>query len=313
MIHSRKIQYFLAAAEHLHFTIAAEKLHISQPALSRGIRQLEDRLGVPLFERTAKGVVLTRHGEFLARRFRLMTLDAEHTLAELETIKAGIAGTLHIGAGPVWLRVFLPPVIGSLQLHYPDYQVNIMAGVIDTLLPQLMNGKLDVICGDLDFPDHPELETVRLTDIRFVVVAHETHPLAGTQAATARDLTRYPWLTLRGHYSMRNRISAFFAAHNLEPPKVSIVISPGVGNFDFLSEGEYLTTVPTGMLPLAQRYDCVQIPTSASFGSAPHGVVYRRSNVPEALVTTLISILKDRFKSDRASMARVGQNMGRVP
>ena len=60
VIQSRKIRYFLAAADHLHFSAAAASLHISQPALSRSIRQLEERLGVTLFERAAKGVILTR-------------------------------------------------------------------------------------------------------------------------------------------------------------------------------------------------------------------------------------------------------------
>lgn len=303
MVLSRKTRYFLAAANHLHFSAAAEELHISQPALSRGIQQLEKRLGMLLFERTAKGVNLTPYGELLARRIRLMTLDAEHTLAELEAIKEGTSGRLHIGAVPVWLRVFLPDILRSLQRQYPNLQIDVLAGIIDTLLPALMNGKIDVICGDLDFPGHPGVETLHLTDITFVVVANKDHPLALKDSVTARDLAQYPWMTMQGHYSMRTRIGAFFAAQNIEPPRAQMVVSPGASTLDFLATGHYVSILPKEMLPLAHIHNCVRLLTTTSFGGAPHGVVLRRRQSPEASVSAFVSLLKDRFRSEKPTLS----------
>lgn len=299
MIQSRKIRYFLAAAEHLHFSAAAAELHISQPALSRSIRQLEERLGVPLFERAAKGVLLTRYGELLARRVRQMALEANHTLAELEAIKSGSGGTLHIGAGPIWLTSFLPPILHALQRQYPDLQVDCLAGIIDTLLPALMQGKVDVFCGDLDFPSHPEVVTIHLTNLDFVVVTGKEHPLARKEMVTPKDLLQYPWLTMRGHYSMRNRIGAFFAAQNLDPPKSGLVLSPGVSSYVFLTEGNYVTIIPRALLSSAQRSDCVEIPINASFGEAAHGIAYRRTEYPEASITMFVSMMKARFQGNK--------------
>ena len=309
MIQSRKIRYFLAAADHLHFSAAAAELHISQPALSRSVRQLEERLGVQLFERAAKGVVLTRYGELLARRARLMELEAEHTIAEIEAIKTGSGGTLHIGAGPVWLRVFLPPAIVELQRHYPELQIDLMTGVIETHLSALMNGRIDVLCGDLDFPSHPELERIHLIDLQFVVIAGVNHPLAGKSAVGADELTRFPWIVLRGDYLGRNRFGAFFAAQNLDPPKPKIVISPGVENFGFLRQGNYLAFIPTYALEVARRYDCVRIDVARAFWKARHGVVYRRVKTLEASVNALVSILKNQF-NDRSDMPLVAVSGG---
>ena len=296
MIQSRKIRYFLAAAEHLHFSAAAAELHISQPALSRSVRQLEERLGVTLFERAAKGVVLTRYGELLARRARLMELEAEHTIAEIEAIKTGSGGTLHVGAGPVWLRIFLPPAIRELQRHYPELQIDLMTGVIETHLSALMNGRIDLLCGDLDFPNHPELRRIHLIDLQFVVIAGAHHPLAGKAAVRAEELTRFPWIVLRGDYLGRNRFGAFFSAQNLDPPKPSIVISPGVENFGFLAEGDYLAFIPTQALSVARRYNCVRVDVERAFWRARHGVVYRRAKTPEASVNALVSILQHQFQ-----------------
>ena len=299
VIQSRKIRYFLAAADHLHFSAAAAELHISQPALSRSVRQLEERLGVPLFERAAKGVVLTRYGELLARRARLMELEAEHTLAEIDAIKTGSGGTLHVGAGPVWLRVFLPPAIRELRRHYPDLQIDLMTGVIETHLAALMNGRIDLLCGDLDFPNHPELRRIHLIDLQFVVICGADHPLARKQAVRAEDLVRFPWIVMRGDYLGRNRLGAFFTAQDVDPPKPKIVISPGVENFGFLTEGDYLAYIPTQALHIARRYNCVRVDVERAFWKSRHGVVYRRAKTPEASVNALVSVLQHQLR-DRA-------------
>ena len=299
MIQSRKIRYFLAAAEHLHFSAAAAELCISQPALSRSMRQLEERIGAPLFERAAKGVVLTRYGEILARRARLMEREAEHTLAEIEATKMGSGGALHIGAGPVWLRVFLPSAIAALRQQHPKLQIDLVTGVVETHLTALLNGKVDLLCGDLDFPNHPELTSVHLTDLEFVVVAGKNHPLANQNDVPAEELLKYPWITLRGDYLGRNRFGSFFAAHNLAPPVSSILISPGVEMFGFLSEDKYLAYIPKQTLPIAASNDCVRVDIKTAFWIAPHGVVYRTMKTPEATVTALVSILKSQFETPR--------------
>ena len=295
MIQSRKIRYFLAAAEHLHFSSAAASLHISQPALSRSIRQLEERLGLILFERSPKGIVLTRYGELLARRARQMQLDVEHTLAELEGIKTGSGGTLHIGAAPVWLRVFLPPLIERMQREFSNLSVDLMAGTADTLLPALLHGKVDVLCTDLNFPTHPELDTLHLVDLDFAVIAGKDHPLARKDKVEAAELLQYPWISLRGNYSGMTRLGSYFAAQNLAPPVARVVVSPGVGNFGFLTIGNYLTTIPTEMLELADRYDCVRLNLSTKFWQEAAGLVYRNAHPPEASVSAFISIVRERF------------------
>src|SRR5436190_23395277 len=92
-MHSRLLRHFLPVVERRNITAAADDLHISQPALTRSIRQLEKTIGVPLFERLPTGVILTRQGEVLARRAKLMDLEYRHALAEIGALEQGIAGT----------------------------------------------------------------------------------------------------------------------------------------------------------------------------------------------------------------------------
>jgi DNA-binding transcriptional LysR family regulator len=224
-----------------------------------------------------------------------MQLDAEHTLAELEGIKSGTGGTLRIGASPVWLRVYLPPLIERMQREFANLRVELVAGTTDTLLPALLHGKIDVFCADLNFPAHPELHSLHLADLDFAVIAGKSHPLARKDKVQAADLLQYPWITLLGNYSGTTRLGSFFAAQNLAPPVSRVVVSPGVGNFGFLTAGSYLTYIPTDMLELAERYDCVPLPLTTKFWQTAVGLVHRNGHSPEAAVSAFISTVREHF------------------
>ena len=176
---SRLLRHFLAVVERKNITAASEDLHISQPALTRSIRQLEKAVGTTLFDRLPTGVALTRQGEVLARRARLMDLEYQHALAEITAMKQGLAGVLRIGAGPVWITTFLPPVIAAFHKQYPRVKVRLTSGVIDTLVPELLSGEIDALCANLDFAAQPEIVKEPLVSIRHSVVARAKHPLAG--------------------------------------------------------------------------------------------------------------------------------------
>lgn len=295
MMQSRQIKYFLAVADHLHLTSAADSLHISQPALSRSIHQLESRLGVPLFERLPTGVALTRFGEILARRARVMELEAEHTLAEIKALETGSSGMLRIGAGPVWLTTFLPPAIAALQRQHPGIDAEITGGVIDTMIPALLNGKFDMVCSSLDFPNHPELVKVHLTNISHVVLARKEHPLTRKKNLVAKDLLSYPWIALRDDHVWRNRMGSFFAARTLKPPKPRIVIAAGVRMLQWLNHGDYLASAPAAMLPEAERLGIVALTIDGTFWDSPAGVVYRELTMQPKGIGYLTTILKEQL------------------
>src|SRR4051812_3869475 len=96
----RQLRYFLAVAEELNFTRAAERLHMAQPPLSAAIRQLEEQLGVGLFERTTREVKLTPAGRVLLDRAPALLADAEELVAAVQAVERGAAGRLRLGIAP---------------------------------------------------------------------------------------------------------------------------------------------------------------------------------------------------------------------
>ena len=290
-MHSRLLRHFLAVAEKRNITAAADSLNISQPALTRSIRQLEKTVGVALFERLPTGVVLTRPGEVLARRAKLMELEYRHALAEIVALEQGLAGVLRIGAGPVWITTILPPVVTAFYQQFPRVKVRLTSGVIDTLVPALLAGEIDILCSTLDFPTQPELVKEPLLSIRHAVVARASHPLAGRGVVTAQDLSRYPWIVLAYVQVGTSRIGSYFVANALEPPTIAVETT-SIGIIKILEEGDFLAHFPERMLGDAQKFGLVNIPHEGTFWESEAGIAFRRTSRPVRAVESFKAILR---------------------
>lgn len=188
MLQTRRLYQFLAIANSNSITKAAEQIGITQPALTRSLKQLENELGVALVERRPGGIVLTPAGKILARRVKLMNLEYQHALAEISEWTLGGRGRLNIAAGPAWIGWILPPVIAEFQSVYPDVRVTLTGGGVELQLEQLLSGEVDVVCGPVDFPAHAEMVTEPLTRLRHSIIAREGHPLANRQIVPPREI-----------------------------------------------------------------------------------------------------------------------------
>jgi DNA-binding transcriptional LysR family regulator len=170
------LRYVVAAAEHRSFRRAAAALNITQPTLSKRIRELEERLGMLLFERSTGGAQLTANGEdFLVVAKRVLAdLDGMENYAK--ATKAGNAGRLQIGfytalAGPLRDAVF-----GFIQQH-PQLDLNIVEDDRVALIPLLDRGSIDIamVLGEPAYQDYAHIS---LWSERIMVAFHKTHPLA---------------------------------------------------------------------------------------------------------------------------------------
>ena len=224
-MHSRLLRHFLGVVEKRNITAAAEALHISQPALTRSIRQLEKTIGVPLFERLPTGVALTKQGEVLARRVKLMELEYRHALSEISALEQGVTGTLRIGAGPMWISTLLPGHCHRLSSAISESQSPPDRRRIDSIVPALLAGEIDLACVTLSFPSQPELVKEPLVNVRQALVARAGHPLAGKGTVKAEDLARFPWLVLANDSVGTSRVGSYLVANGLDPPKIAVEAS----------------------------------------------------------------------------------------
>lgn len=289
---SRLLYCFLQAAEKGSFTAAAQAMHMTQPALSKNIQHLEKDLGVELFTRLPGGVALTRFGAALARRAKLIEHEIRHAQDEIEAMKHGSAGSITIGVGPFSTNFYLPEAIAAVQRRNPDIKVNLVSSVVDSLLPKLLQGEVDLFCTALDFPDHSEITKEFLMDVRHVVVARQGHPLAGKQHVETSELLDYPWAALAGDHVWLTRMAGYFAANGARQPRVGLETNTTDGllsivrHSDMLASSSFPIDLPIGVP------DLVEIPIRGSFWKFRVGLAYRNAALQNPTLKELITEVK---------------------
>jgi DNA-binding transcriptional LysR family regulator len=182
----RHLQYFIAVAEELHFTRAAERIHIAQQPLSAAIRRLERELGVELFRRTTRRVELTEAGAALLPKAREAVRAAEEAFAAARQAGRGETGTLTAGISPA-ARYGLEPLFATLRQRFPLVKLRIRQQTSQLAIEDLRAGQLDVGIGFCAEPP-PDVSARRLLDAPAIVVVSEQHPLAGRTTVSMHEL-----------------------------------------------------------------------------------------------------------------------------
>ena len=193
----RQLRYFLAVAEERNITAAAEYLAISQPALSRQMHELEDKLGVRLFERGSRNVTLTPAGEFVRERAEEIIALADRTELEVTSWDQPVAGPVYIGAAETdSLRIILH-VARNLQRICPQTKFHIYSGDAEDLIPRLDSGLLDFALLFEPY-DMSKYATCRLpVEDRWGVLMPRDCELAGKAAIAAADIKPLPLIISR--------------------------------------------------------------------------------------------------------------------
>jgi DNA-binding transcriptional LysR family regulator len=183
----RHLRYFVAVAEEQSFTRAAERLWIAQPGLSQQIRALERELGLRLFERLSRGVVLTEPGRMFLDKARLAIAAADEALATGRDAGAGLIGHLRLGLSTQARAELWPLVVGAFRACRPEVELTVMEAESDTLVRDLRDGRLDaaIVLGPVI---QSQLCSTVLVERRVVVALSERHRLARRERITAEDL-----------------------------------------------------------------------------------------------------------------------------
>ena len=231
MVNLDLYRVFYTVAKSGSLTKAAEELYISQPAVSRSIKQLETQLGVTLFTRTHKGMQLSANGGKLifAEVEKALNLlgDAENRIAEVTT---SATGTIRIGASDTIFEYFLADKIVEFHERFPAVKFELLADVTPDTIEKLKAEKCDVAFVNLPIETEPELELhgncMRLNDI--FVATDKFAELKDTEISL-ETLKKYPLILMEGHTVSRQSLDNFFHTVGIE-----LTPSIEVGSWDLM-------------------------------------------------------------------------------
>jgi len=262
-ISSRDIVYFLSVAHAGSLVGAAAERHVTEAALSKAIRRIESSVGLPLFERSKKGMVLTPAGRMMHEHAVRIRREHDDAMSHAADLRSGAAGTLRLGVTRPVFDSHLAAGIARLLRHQPGLQLRVVLETARVLLDRLTLGELDLVFAPLlHLPGKP-LEARRFASDALVVLARDGHAAAAKRPRRLADLTAYPWILPPKGTSATIWFDQCFTAAGLAPPAASIEL-------DYASRSALRLIATTDFLLLS--------PGGWTSASSPAGV--RRLRVP---------------------------------
>lgn len=246
----RVLQYFLAVTREGNISAAAQSLHLSQPSLSRQLKELEEELGVTLFTRGRRRIELTEEGLILRKRASEMMQLIELTESEISEVKNDISGSLSIGAGESRSMRCVTAVFKHLKDEYPNIRLNVVSGDTEDLQDRLDRGLLDFALIFTDF-DKEAYHYLTLDDKEiFGVIMRKDCDLAEKEVIAIKDLYHRPLIVSRANglqlfNSAQVRHLQIAATYNLLY-NASLMVEDGIGcaiSFDKLVDTSESSTL----------------------------------------------------------------------
>jgi DNA-binding transcriptional LysR family regulator len=295
----RQLRAFLAIVRCGSLGLAAESLHITQPALSRIVRRLEDQLEVQLFERRTTGMELTAFGQALLPHATVLSEEAAVALEQIKSLRGLGHGTLRVGTVGSVAVTSLPAVLERMLSQWPKLHIQITEAVEDVLEVALTHNTIDVaICGAI--PESDEIMQVaeaRFMD-RYSVIAAASHPLQKRRGLTIRDLLSTPWVMPSAEAEPRRQFNALLAGLGVVPPRVVVETrSPSVIKAMIAQTG-YLGWLPEPLFAPEQQAGLIRPLPLKELAVQRRFFVYRRrrSVMPPPLSKFLEAFLQPATK-----------------
>jgi DNA-binding transcriptional LysR family regulator len=290
----RQLRAFLAIVRCGSLGLAADALHLTQPALSRTVRRLEAQLGVPLFERRTTGMELTPFGQALLPHATVLSEEASVAIEQINSLRGLGHGTLRIGAvGSVAVMV-LPGVLERMLTQSPKLHVQITEAVEDVLEAALTSNAIDVaISGAI--PESPEIVQVAQAKFadRYSVISAANHPLQKRKNLTIRDVLNVPWVMPSVDAEPRRQFNTLLNSLGVPAPRVVVESrSPSVIKA-MVAQTSYLGWLPEPLFATEQQAGLIRPLPLKEMASQRRFFVYRRrrSVMPPPLLKFLEVLL----------------------
>lgn len=276
----RHLRYFLEITQDMNMTKAAERLHMSQPPLSRQIKQLEEELDVMLFDRSGKQLKLTPAGSFLQNKARNLLSSVEEIKAATHRISSTSKVWLNIGFVPSTLYGFLPEIIRH-HMKVKDVEIGLSEYMTAQQIVALNARDIDVGFGRIIIED-PKIKHEVVLDEPILAAFPKDHPLAkrssvALAALVKENLLLYP---LKPRPSYADQVTDFFAARNLKPTLTQEVkeLQTALG---LVAAGVGVSLVPSSVQKM--RPDVVYVPLADKSITSPVVMMYRADDESEVL------------------------------
>lgn len=289
-----QLRHFLTAARLRNLTLAARELDISQPALSKSIRLLEQQLGATLFERGRLGVRLTAFGHAVLTHSQAIEAQTQSLETQVEALKRGYSGLVRIGCGASAATALVPLALSRLAKKRPDVNFHVLYGLNQSLLPWVRAGEIEfslsfapTFSGDSDLIYEPLYKEVSC------IVARADHPLAGARNVSAAKLATCKWVLSHGLPLDRLWFQNIFLSRGITPPAITVETDSTVLMKSLIAADDFVTFLPRGLIFWEEMQGSLrELKTEVPKWSGSVGITRRRRGVLSPASSALIDEIR---------------------
>lgn len=291
-MNTRDLEYIVAVAELKNFSKAADQCYVSQPALSNQIRKLEDFLGVKIFERTNKKVLVTQTGELVVEQARKILQEVSHLKEIVRVCEDPLSGTFKLGAFPTLAPYFWPFFVPLVRDKIPNIDLILVEEKTAVLIDTLKRGQLDAALIALPVDD-AELEAVPLFQDVFYLAASKEHPLAKKAKIDQKDLKDQKLLLLEEGHCLRDQaldICYMSGAHEQDEFKATSLETLR----QMIKLGPSVTLMPKIAIQ-QEDPDLAYIPFKDPIPQRTIALVYRKATARNQILDLFSSLISQRI------------------
>ena len=290
----KQLRHFVCVVDTGNITRAAELQYITQPALTRSIKKMEERIGAKLLIRGPRSISPTAAGEVLYRYAKIIINQAERALLDVTAVSNGEQGHVHIGIAALFAPTLISHLIPHLTVKFPSLHVRITEGFFEELVAGLVEGEIDVLLSN--FPPGvvpPDVILKPLFEIRTEFVVGANHPLASRDDVTAEDLRNAHWAIIKYPHIV-DFLDKFFASKSLPPASIAIEATSLNTLKSLVLLGQYVAMLPRRWIEEELRDG--KIKTIRMDGSAlvrEAGLVLRQTDTQRPTVENIIPVIEE--------------------
>lgn len=259
-IRLRNLKFLLSLAQTRNLSHSAKLLHTTQPGLSKWLKDLEADIGLSLFERHARGLTPTSHGDALIAHARRIDAQLDRAAVDMNILRDGGAGRVVIGASGAAATEAAPRAMLAMAERMPELRIDLVEGTMDRLLGLLARGDLDIVLGrtaaaaEID----PILHTEELYVEPIDLVARPGHPLFGLPQLHWRDVKKYRWIVWPRQTPIRNALEAALANAGQSLPSNYIESNSVIANVALLTHSDVIGTASHRSTMMLSRLNLVR-------------------------------------------------------
>lgn len=272
----RQLRHFVTVVDTGNLSRAAERVAISQPALTRSIKNLEETLGVELLDRKPRGVVPTEAGVALYHHAKMVLNDCNRLTTDVRAFQRGLSGTVQVGIAAMFSSHIIDQVAIELSDQHPGVSMVITQGFFEELVRELVDGRLDLIFSNFPAVAMPaEVKVEVLYSVVSSIVVGQRHPFFKRRTIEKADLVDLRWVVADQPHA-KEFLEQLFSMDGLPAPR-AVVRTNSLGlMLALLSSGEFITAMPEHLLAKEFAAGLVRrLPLSDGSVERKAGLLYR--------------------------------------